>query len=203
LIKKIPKEILHKYRDHRIYVRFRWRFCPYEQIESLAPKGGTILDFGCGCGMLANLLYLRNNKRKIIGIDSSIKRIEVAKKSNSNITFLLGKAEDFKVMHFDASLMTDFLHHINYEAQVKLLKEIHKRLNKNGLLIIQDIENKPFGKYIIVWLADHFLNPGKRAYYRKAEEMVSLLSKTGFHVEIIKADKGLPLSDIIYLCRKL
>jgi 2-polyprenyl-3-methyl-5-hydroxy-6-metoxy-1,4-benzoquinol methylase len=149
------------------------------------------------------LLYLKNNKRKIIGIDSSIKRIEIAKRSNSNIIFLLGRVEDFKVMNFDASIMTDFLHHINYEAQGELLKEIYKRLNKNGLLIIQDIENKPFRKYIMVWLADHFLNPGKRAYYRKVDEMVNLLSKIGFNVDIIKAEKGLPLSDIVYLCRKI
>ena len=203
MIRKVPEEILQKYKNHRFYVRLRWRFCPYEQIESFVPDNGTIVDIGCGYGILANLLYLKNNKRKIIGIDSFIKRIEIAKKSNSNITFLLGKVEDFEVIHFDASIMTDFLHHINYEAQGKLLNKIYKRLNKNGLLIIQDIENKPFGKYIMVWLADHFLNPGRRAYYRKTEEMVNLLSKIGFNVEIIKAEKDLPLSDVVYLCRKI
>jgi 2-polyprenyl-3-methyl-5-hydroxy-6-metoxy-1,4-benzoquinol methylase len=202
MIKKVPKEILQKYKDHRIYVRLRWRLCPYEQIEGLAPEDGTIVDIGCGCGILANLMHLKQKKRKIIGIDSSAKRIAIAKESNSEINFLLSQADNLEIKHFDAAVMSDFLHHIEYKTQIKLLKKIYKRINKNGILLIQEICYRPFWKYIAVWFADFILNPGKRAYYRKAEEMVSLLSKIGFNVEISKADKGLPLSDVIYLCHK-
>jgi 2-polyprenyl-3-methyl-5-hydroxy-6-metoxy-1,4-benzoquinol methylase len=203
MIKKIPKEILQKYKTNSTYIRLRWRLCPFELIESLVPEEGTIVDIGCGCGILANLMHLKHKERKIIGIDSSAKRIAIAKESNSEINFLLSQADNLEIKRFDAAVMSDFLHHIEYKTQIKLLKKIYQRINKNGILLIQEICYRPFWKYIAVWFADHILNPGKRAYYRKAEEMASLLSKTGFHVEIIKADKDLPLSDIIYLCRKL
>ncbi len=202
MIRKVPEEILQKYRDHRFYVRLRWRFCPYEQIKSFVPENGTIVDIGCGYGILANLLYLKNNKRKIIGIDSSIKRIEIAKKSNSNIKFVLTEVGDFKEKNFGVVIMTDFLHHITYEAQDRLLREIYKRIRRNGLLIIQEIADNPRWKYLIGLMSDYILNLGQKIYYRKSDDVVNLLSTIGFNVKKIKADKGLPLSDIIYLCHK-
>jgi len=203
MIKEIPKKILERYDNNKLYVRLRWRLCPFELIESLVPKKGTIIDIGCGYGILANLMYLKNKDRKIIGIDSSEKRINIAKRSNNQIRFLLSKAESFEINNFDAAIMSDFLHHINYGAQDKLLKEVYKRLNKNGTLIIQEICHKPFWKYLTVWIIDRILNPGKGIYYRKEEEIINLLSKIGFRVKKVRADKDLPLSDIIYLCKKI
>jgi 1-acyl-sn-glycerol-3-phosphate acyltransferase len=52
-----------------------------KRIDGLVPETGTVLEVGCGYGLLANLLAAKSPRRTVIGIDSDPERIRVAQQS--------------------------------------------------------------------------------------------------------------------------
>jgi 2-polyprenyl-3-methyl-5-hydroxy-6-metoxy-1,4-benzoquinol methylase len=207
--KRIPQELFSLYSDLGAaiiwYVRLRWRICPFEKIARHVPLKGTIIDVGCGYGLLSNLLALASPERDVIGIDLSPKRIRAAQrtvKGRRNIKFLLQDANSLKAEKCDVFAMSDFLHHLPYRHQEELLGVCYQKLSKNGLLIMEEVDGKPYWKYQFNIIADGLLNLGQRIYFRNSSEYLKLLSRIGFQVKTETAHKGLPFSDILYLCRK-
>ncbi len=201
--------IINEYKElkllDRIYTRLRWRLCPFNKIESNIPKEGLIVDLGCGYGILANLLYLKSKKRKIIGMDISSKRIKIAKKSerkNKKLKFIEKDITKSNIKKVDAIVMTDFLHHIKYKDQEKLIAKLNKKLNNNGKLIILDINKNKKLKYFFTVLLDRTLNYGEPAYYRTEEDMKKILEKNGFKVKSFMVDERLPMPDILFVAEK-
>lgn len=207
--KRIPQELFSLYSDLGAivtwYVRLRWRVCPFEKIAQHVPLQGTIVDVGCGYGLLANLLALTSEERDIIGIDLSPRRIRAAQrtvKDRKNIKFLLQDANGLKVEKCNAFVMSDFLHHLPYGRQEELLAGCYQKLSKNGLLVMEEVDDKPHWKYQFNIIVDGLLNLGQRTYFRNSAEYLKLLSRIGFQIKTEAAHKGLPLSDILYLCKK-
>jgi len=209
MFKRIPQELFNLYSDLGSavisYVRLRWRICPFEKIMQHVPLKGTIVDVGCGYGLLGNLLALSSPERDVIGIDLSPRRIRVAQgtiKGRRNIRFLLQDANSLKIEKCDVFVMSDFLHHVPYQHQEQLLAMCYQKLSKNGLLIMEEVDDKPYWKYQFTIVVDVLLNLGHRIYFRSSPEYLSLLSRIGFQTKTEVAHKGLPFSDILYLCRK-
>lgn len=209
MLKRIPPGLFDLYSDLGTviiwYVRLRWRLCPFEQMAWHVPSRGTIVDVGCGYGLLSNFLALTSQERDVIGIDLSPRRIGVAQRTveeRRNIKFLLQDANYLKLEKCDVFLVSDFLHHISYQHQEELLAVCYQKLSKNGLLIIEEVDDRPFWKYQFNIIVDVLLNLGQRIYFRSSSEYLKLLSRIGFEIKTEAAHKGLPLSDILYLCKK-
>jgi len=209
MLKRIPQELFNLYSDLGAaviwYVRLRWRLCPFEKMARHVPLKGTIVDVGCGYGLLSNLLALTSQERDVIGIDLSPRRIRVAQrtvKDRRNIKFLLQDADHLKAGKCDVFVMSDFLHHLSYRRQEELLAVCYRKLSKNGLLIVEEVDDKPYWKYQFNIIVDVLLNLGHRIYFRNSSEYLKLLSRIGFQIKTEAAHKDLPLSDILYLCKK-
>src|SRR3989344_3547087 len=91
------------FRDYCISIRYtlyytgRWFITPSTKIESLLPREGTIIDIGCGEGILDNLLALRAPNRRVIGFDLNARRVRVAesikkKRGIPNVEFFVADA---------------------------------------------------------------------------------------------------------------
>ena len=210
MLPRIPKQVLDTYTPVSIwesfYLRTRWRLCPFERVERLLPKKGKILDFGCGYGLLGNLLTLKGPSRSVVGMDLNKRRIRVAERSiknRQNITFHYGDIEKLGIGQFDAVVMTDVLHHIDDSNLKILLENVNSRLRSNGILVILDVDKIPFWKFFIAFSIDRLLNPNRRLYFRSMSGIKRLLGPFPLEIEnIIHSHKGLPLSDIIYICKK-
>jgi 2-polyprenyl-6-hydroxyphenyl methylase/3-demethylubiquinone-9 3-methyltransferase len=77
-------------RDERLFVRIRAALSDLAVLERHAPREGTILDLGCGHGLVANLLALGSPARRVRGIDIDPKKIEAARRTvrdRANIRF--------------------------------------------------------------------------------------------------------------------
>jgi 2-polyprenyl-3-methyl-5-hydroxy-6-metoxy-1,4-benzoquinol methylase len=210
VLSRTPLPLLERYKPLSIwesfYLRTRWRLCPFELVESHVPRRGKILDFGCGYGMLSHFLALKSPARQVLGIDLNRARIEVAMRSSKGhpqVSFQLGDVRDFQGIPFDAVVMTDVLHHIDEDHVRVLLRIIRSCLSDQGTLVVLDVDRSPLPKFYTTYLIDRLLNITRSLHYRSRDLLVRLLGQSGFRIhQVVLADRGLPLSDVIYLCGK-
>ena len=189
----------------RIYIKIRWRLCPYEKIEALLPNEGLIVDIGCGYGLLSNLIAVKSYKRYVIGVDSSETGILTAQKTikeRMNIKFLLQDVATFALPSCCAIVLSDVFHHISTPLKENLLRKIYQTLKTDGVLIIQDVNTVPYWKFWFAYATDLLQYPRERLFYQSANEIEEIIKIAGFNVDTIEAHKGYPVADVIFLCRK-
>ena len=110
-------------------------------------KDKVVLDFGCGIGSSASRV-IKNDPRRLNGIDISSVSIEKAKKNvideKSVCTFRVDNCEktSFQDNEFDLIYGTGVLHHLELE---KCLNEINRILKKDGeIIFIEPMGTNPF-----------------------------------------------------------
>ena len=144
---------------------------------------GKILDLGCGMGHYSNYMY--NKEFNVVGIDMSENMINIAKRNNSNINFIVSDICDLSVLDnqkFGGIVLAYVLQHLSKEEVKNLFKSINGLVDNNSNLlmflregsgIIEEIE--PIDtkyKYII-------------NEYSK-EEITELLIKNGWCVSFVE-----------------
>lgn len=138
-------------------------------IRSMLPdlKDKRILELGCGYG--DNCAYFSECKAKyVLGTDISEHMISIAKErhSKSNCKFQILAMEDISSIpdKFDLVISSLAFHYV--EDFEKLLKDIHKLLKEDGLLIFS--QEHPIGTGTILNEAcndSDFINLGNKNYY--------------------------------------
>ena len=111
-------------------------------LEKLNPKKDElILDAGCGTGRFTRQILKRGSK--VVGIDYSMKSLEICKKHfhNYGLKPLIIKGDicdlPLKSGIFDKILSTGVLEHIpTHEDRMKALSEMKRVINANGKLVI-------------------------------------------------------------------
>ena len=115
----------------------------YELFESLMPKQGKIVDVGCGYGFLPYMLMYKSSSRQILGIDFDQEKIEIADNcvhKTSNMSFLVGDVSKYDFPAADGFIISDVLHYLPEQQQIKVIQNCIQKLNKNGVLLIRDAD---------------------------------------------------------------
>lgn len=97
-------------------------------------KGTAVLDVGCGSGILGSVILEHYKSRQYIGTDIYL-RTDRAKKK---LKFLKQKTETdipIKDASADTILMVDMLHHVYKNKQPNLVRNVKKKLAKDGALV--------------------------------------------------------------------
>jgi 2-polyprenyl-6-hydroxyphenyl methylase/3-demethylubiquinone-9 3-methyltransferase len=167
----------------------------FEFFETYVPdwKDIKVLDIGCGGGLACEFLAKRG--ANVSGIDLSFNSIktaqEHAKKSNLQIDYQCGVAENlpYGESTFDVIVCFDVLEHV--EDWEKVISEIYRVLNKNGIFLFDTI-NKTFkSKFIMIWLLEDILKQIPRGLHDwnkfiQPQQLIKVIEKTGFADVIIK-----------------
>lgn len=184
---------------------------PFQQVERLIPKKGLILDLGCGDGFFSNYLAIKSPQRKIVGIELNSNRIKDANKKIKNAKFVQDNVLSTKFEKSNVILMFHLLHHLPTRVeQEKLIEKCHLSLEKNGKMVIVEVDKKPLSKFLFSHLADKVIVPilfenkliDYNINYRGSSEWIKLLKKHKMKVRFIRADKEKPFSHIILECYK-
>lgn len=126
---------MNAYEFERIADRKRIDFIT-DFLKSSLPANASILDVGCGNGVISR--HLGRFGFKVTGIDVSEKAIDKAQSLNqfSNVKFMIKSAEDLiaEGIKYDAIICSEVLEHLNDPDA--LLDVLNKSLSRNGKLII-------------------------------------------------------------------
>ena len=115
----------------------------YQLFESLMPKTGMIVDVGCGYGFLPYMLMYKSKARQILGVDFDEEKIEVADNcvhKTSNMSFKVGDVSQFDFPQADGFIISDVLHYLPEQQQIKVIQHCISKLNTNGVLVIRDAD---------------------------------------------------------------
>lgn len=172
---------------------------PLKQIDELVPKKGVILELGCGEGVISQYLA-KESSRSITGIDLDFTRL--SELNPKNLKFIHGDITKCSLPKADGVVISDVLHHIDQSNQAEVLKRVYKALNKDGVLIIKEIntEDKIRSKLSRFW--DFVFYPMDRIYFSSSTSLIKLLNEIGFEVSMQKASLYFPGSTNIYICQK-
>jgi ubiquinone/menaquinone biosynthesis C-methylase UbiE len=145
-------------------------------------KGRRAIDLGCGTGAFTRKLF-QDSDAELFGLDISENAINLAKKNEKKIKFIVGDTENlqFEESYFDLVVFSGILHH--FPDEKKCLAEGYRVLKKGGCMISYD-PNKinPF-----MWLyrdpsSPFFSTVGKTENEKLlyAQDLNKLMKTTGF-----------------------
>lgn len=188
----------------KVYTCLRFLILPIRRIDEVVPKSGIITDYGCGFGIVSCYLGLSSKNRKITGIEYNAERVKKARligKNIRNVKFEVGDTSKIRIKKSDVHLLVDVVHHISYDNQILLLKSIIKSMDKDNLIIIKDIDKKPFLKYLWNYVHDKIMTVNDGLYFRNQEWFESFFKERKMKTKIIRCDNSL-YSHFIIIARK-
>jgi 2-polyprenyl-6-hydroxyphenyl methylase/3-demethylubiquinone-9 3-methyltransferase len=130
----------------RLFVRARLALAPLEAVAARA-QGNTILDVGCGHGVLVALLTDGHPERRVVGIDPDERKIAWAKTSigrQANVEFKACMIETLAAERpgsFDSVIVADVLCLVAKTAWPSFLDAAHRLLRPGGQLLLKDAED--------------------------------------------------------------
>jgi len=118
-------------------LRMLIRLARYKFVSKMIKQTDCLLEAGCGSGVGA--IFLGQNCRRVIGVDSSELEIGEAKKINrrDNVSFMCEDIYNFPVQErFDVVVSLDVIEHMDAAAGEKFLAHLRRYLKPDGMLVL-------------------------------------------------------------------
>src|SRR3989344_4060886 len=181
------------------YDYFRSLILPLNLIDNFLPKTGTIVELGCGKGVISKFISKRK-KRSVIGIDNDFKRLPI--ENEANLIFLKKDITKSNIPRANGYVLSDVLHHLSLSDQKKILSKVSKNIKKNGVLIIKEIDSSEYirSKFSRLW--DLILYPQDKINYWRSSDLRRFLTNLGLRVGLERPSRLFPGSTTLYICRK-
>lgn len=145
----------------------------------LSNMDGTlrILDAGTGSGILLNMLSLRYDNMRFIGLDNNS---QISELKIPNTEFVVGdiKEEPFKSSTFDIVYCLDVLEHVSELDEA--IEEIKRVLRNGGQLIVsvpQESILYKFGRFLLKGTFSQEKGPCASPHFWNAKEIIEHISK--------------------------
>lgn len=129
----------------RMLQHHRPTICPFGPVLRYVPEHASVLDIGCGGGLLLGLIGSTRSPASLTGFDSSGQAIELAQANLGNFPrpvpqFLrLDVGEPWPAGPFGCVTLCDVLHHVPRKHQRALLEQAARHLAPSGRFIYKDV----------------------------------------------------------------
>jgi ubiquinone/menaquinone biosynthesis C-methylase UbiE len=166
------------------YDRTNWVFVSTNRVlmKTIEPKpGSSVLDVGCGTGILLDQLSHLNRNLKLYGLDISPEMVKKSKtKLGKSAEIILGSVSNIplKMDTFDFVTCSMSFHH--HSDSSRSLKEMHRVLRPGGTLTILDVYSNGILRKMILSILNLVTNERDTHIYT-SEQMRQFLVRAGFH----------------------
>lgn len=212
---RVVREIWNAYstagRDERIRSVVRYVLFSWSSLLALFPPKGSVLDVGCGNGLLFYLLDRQaSGSRRLVGIDHDAARVAIARALR--IPSAEFRAEDVAaapVEAYDAASVIHVLYLIPLDQRHQFMSQVLRALRPGGTLILVLNVTRPRWKYWVAYLQELLMVTGLRLTkgaticFQSLEEYVALVEDCGASVTSTRRlDKGRPYAHAVLIARK-
>lgn len=190
--------------------------------EGGMPSGRTLVDVGCGQGLMLSLLVAAADTPddewpanrldppvfdRLIGVELRPKVAHLAQQAlgdRAEITSQDATASDFA--RFDVALIIDVLHMLPAAKQVELIERLKTRLDPNGLVLIREADAGAGLGYAIVrsvnWIqAARQGNWRAPFHFRSREGWLAMLGECGLAAEVVEQEGVGRLGNLLFRAR--
>lgn len=136
----------------RLMGAHRTRICPLEVVAASVPPGASVLDIGCGSGLMLLALAHAGRIDRGHGFDASEGAIKAAKGAVERMDGDAGRRVEFEHRRVeqglpegarDVVMMIDVMHHVAAGARRGLIAEAASRVRPGGRFIYKDMCDRP------------------------------------------------------------
>lgn len=168
----------------RLLQHHRPSICPFGALLGYVPPGASVLDIGCGGGLLLGLIGSVCRPSRLTGFDSSAQAIELAMANLDNFPeprpqFLrLDVGAAWPAGPFDCITLCDVLHHVSRAHHESLLNQAAGHLSPGGRFIYKDVYPEGLVRPNASRLHD-LLIARERIHIPKIAEVTAVLERSG------------------------
>lgn len=186
----------------RAHVRVRWATCPFRAVASETPAAGSVLEVGCGHGLLSLYLALTSPARVVHGVDVDGGKLEAARGAAARgglaCTFGPMVGDNLPDGRWDAIAIVDVLYLLDAADQVGLLRSCSAALGAGGVLVVKEMAPAP--RWKAAWNAAQEtaavrilgITAGKELTFLPPAELVAAMSAGGLSVRDRPLHRGYP-----------
>lgn len=190
------------------YVRWKVRSDPAygAAAEQLLGRTTSLLDLGCGIGLLAFYLRERGYTAPILGVDFDERKIELARRAAQRyrgIDFIAGDVRDPLPENHDV-VMLDILQYFDTPSQQRVLANVARAVPPGGIVILRQGLRDQSWRYRLTDLVDTLARTFRwmradvaRLTYPTGEEIVGAFE--GFDAEIRPLWGGMPYNNYFFV----
>ena len=159
--------------------------CPFECVLPWIPQNATVLDVGCGAGLVLGLLASTGRIAQAVGIDADVEALKRAvrmaeRMQLAHLEFRYTPAPaDWPTAWFDCVLLIDVLHHIAPLAQDSFLLNALDRVRPRGRFVYKDMASRPVF-HALANRAHDLLMAQQWIHYIAPAQVIQLAASRGF-----------------------
>ncbi len=188
--------------QHRYYVAGKLALDPVFTLLGDLTSLGRVLDLGCGRGQLSLLLLELGRATAVIGLDSDVSKVEVARLAGPDADFRVADVARAQLPPADTILLIDVLHYLPFAEQDALLLAAARALEPGGRLLVRELDGyRSAGSAVtrfFEWCGRKIgLNRGRATAYRPARAVIELLERAGLACRVQGASEGTPFANVL------
>lgn len=196
----------------RLHTRLRAWSAPLDAVVSALPREGTLLDVGCGHGLIANEVALRSPLARVLGIDLSDTKIASARASvggRTNVEFRVAPLDRVMESGFDAVSLIDVLYLVPQASWPSFLGTCLGKLRPGGIFVLKEIGTEPWWKFERLKLQEFMstrvlrITKGDTMHFESGDELRRRLLSVGFEdVTLSPLDSGYASPHLLLTARR-
>jgi len=192
--------------------------------RGLLPDGGSLLDLGCGQGVLLSLLRAAQAEYRagrwpkdwpppplnldLLGIELREDRAQAARCAlGDGAHVVAGDLRETALRPASAIMILDVLLYLDEQDQRRLLDRAASALQRGGLLLLREADADgglafqvtKWSERIACAMRGDFARP---LLYRSAVQWVAELAQRGFTVSAEPMSEGTPFANVLFIARK-
>lgn len=214
-------------RFHQGFVRGKLRHDPVYLgllAGGMLPSGGTLVDLGCGRGVLLAALAAAGDPvvrsawplgwgsppghLELVGIELSRTTAAAARIALAGeATIEIGDLASASIPPCRAAVLLDVLHYLADDDQERLLDRVAAALEPGGTLLVREVDASGGVAAAVTRAAEHAMALARgdwrrRFRFRSGEDWRAILEFRGFTVEAEPMDDGTPFSNVLLRARR-